>query len=662
VAVLLLLLVLSAILLIPGLPGDLFFDDIPNLYENTAVQVIDLSAEELSRLLISNMAGPLGRPLSYLSFGINHYFTGLAVVPLRATNIAIHLASGVAVYALAYLLLQAARRPGEAREVPSEGRLRAAALACTALWLYQPMALQSVLFVVQRMTSLAALFTFLGLVIALQGRLALASGAAGAKWRMWIGVGLFTPLAVLSKENGALLPFYLGLVELTLLRMAGLGAGERRFLRIFYVLTVLVPFLVMVVVFSRQWGLWLEFYEALPYSMAERSLTEARAIWFYLGMTYLPMPGFISLFHDDWQISRSLLVPPITLVAVVGLAALVAFAVWVRRRSPLLAFGIGFFLVGHTLESSFLPLEPVFDHRQYLPALGPLLPLAALTLRPLALERSHWRPAVAPWSVVVLLAAFYAGHSYLRAVEWGDTKRFVLKMAERQPQSARAQGSVGQLFAGLSDLDAFAADKEKLRDLAGVYFRKGADLAPEQPNILFPLLLLEGRRGLGLDPLVDRIVAALQRYPTPKIIRNQLKTYVDCQVAGACPPAPRNTHRIIDAILEKTSNHPKTRADFLELEANYVFLVDQDYDRAIKGLLAAIDMDPERMEPRISLISALIAAGVLDTAREELAKVREKAPRLRYEHHFKRLEADLAAAEAAQKRATKTVEGGNGGG
>jgi hypothetical protein len=86
VAVLLLLLALSALLLSPGLPGDLFFDDIPNLYENTAVQVIDLSADELSRLLISNMAGPLGRPLSYLSFGINHYFTGLAVVPLRATN------------------------------------------------------------------------------------------------------------------------------------------------------------------------------------------------------------------------------------------------------------------------------------------------------------------------------------------------------------------------------------------------------------------------------------------------------------------------------------------------------------------------------------------------------------------------------------------------
>lgn len=41
-----------------------------------------------------------------------------------------------------------------------------------------------------------------------------------------------------------------------------------------------------------------------------------------------------------------------------------------RHRAPLFAFGVFFFFIAHSLESTILPLELVFEHRNYLPSIG----------------------------------------------------------------------------------------------------------------------------------------------------------------------------------------------------------------------------------------------------------------------------------------------------
>jgi hypothetical protein len=51
-----------------------------------------------------------------------------------------------------------------------------------------------------------------------------------------------------------------------------------------------------------------------------------------------------------------------------------------RKRFPIVAFAVLWFLVGHSLESTVFPLEIIHEHRNYLPALGPLLALTYLLL------------------------------------------------------------------------------------------------------------------------------------------------------------------------------------------------------------------------------------------------------------------------------------------
>jgi len=638
--------------LAPGLSGIFFFDDDANIAGNHVVHLAAIDLDGLRALLFQGkQVGPLARPLSYLSFGIDYYFSGLSPVAYKATNIAIHLASGVAVYVLVYLLLVAAAQLGGA-PLAEEGRLRAAALACTALWLFQPMGLQSVLYVVQRMTSLAALFTFLGLAVAMEGRLGLARGAPGARLRMCLGIGVFTPLAALSKENGALLPFYLALIEATLFRSAMLGHGDRRFLRGFYAITVVLPLLVVAWAFVQHWSPWVAApYEHLAFTLPERLLTEARAMWFYLGMTLFPTPRLISLFHDDWAISRGLLDPPATLAAVLGLAFLVLGAGWAWRRHPLLAFGIGFFLLGHVLESTFIPLELVFDHRQYLPALGVLLPVAALTLRPRVPEGPRGLVAVAPWAAIVCLCVFFAGHTYLRAQEWGDPLQFALRSAERQPDSPRSQMVAAGILQILGERPGAAGQqRERLLTLAKGFYQRAAGLAPEQQQNLFPLLTIAEQAGQGMDEVVDRMVAGLRRHPTAKLFNTALGNFIRCQLEETCRQDPANTHRILDALLAKTDLLKDWRAEALHMRADYRFFVDRDHRGALTDLIAAVALAPQDLESRMTLVLVLGQLGVLDTAREELATVRRLDLLQSRKRRIDLIEAQLEEDERAQAR------------
>ncbi len=53
-----------------------------------------------------------------------------------------------------------------------------------------------------------------------------------------------------------------------------------------------------------------------------------------------------------------------------------------RRRYPLLLLAVLFFLVGHSMESTLIPLEMVYEHRNYLPGMLVCLALAAVIVLP----------------------------------------------------------------------------------------------------------------------------------------------------------------------------------------------------------------------------------------------------------------------------------------
>ncbi len=75
---------LGVLVSLPGLSGYFFFDDTINIIENPHLRIDSLSLDSLMQAAFSGSAGPLGRPLSTLSFALNYYFTGgLAIAPFE---------------------------------------------------------------------------------------------------------------------------------------------------------------------------------------------------------------------------------------------------------------------------------------------------------------------------------------------------------------------------------------------------------------------------------------------------------------------------------------------------------------------------------------------------------------------------------------------------
>ena len=163
------------------------------------------------------------------------------------------------------------------------------------------------------------------------------------------------PLSLLSKETGVLFPVFVLAWEV-LLRRASVGHMDR-FAKGLVALSVVVALAASIYLISgkAQW-LWAG-YEFRPFSMAQRLLTEGRVIWLYLGLMLLPRLSAFALNHDDIEISTGWLAPWTTLTAVLGLLVLALFIWRIRARAPIVAFGIAWFLLGHLIESTFLPLE-----------------------------------------------------------------------------------------------------------------------------------------------------------------------------------------------------------------------------------------------------------------------------------------------------------------
>ena len=126
-------------------------------------------------------------------------------------------------------------------------------LVVAAVWLLHPIQLTSVLYVVQRMTSMAAFFVLLGLVVFVLGRIRLESGRGHGLTLMFVGLAGGVGLGFLCKQNAVLLPFYAFLVELFFFRHEALARAARRRLYGFYAVTVVLPAVLAVVGLVVAW-------------------------------------------------------------------------------------------------------------------------------------------------------------------------------------------------------------------------------------------------------------------------------------------------------------------------------------------------------------------------------------------------------------------------
>jgi len=566
----------------PGLEGGFLFDDNPNVVENSAIHLQTLSIDSLRASLAGPSAGPLGRPISVLSFALTHYFFGLDPFAFKAINLAIHVINGLLVAWLVTLLLRAL--PNIQLSEKSSAWLP---LWVTAIWLIHPINIMPVMLTVQRMTLLSGMFMLLAIISHLK---AMSTPFGKREYWTWLAAGwlLFWPLSVLSKETGLLFPFYILAVTL-LTRSASVALPRRESwvvpASLFSLLTIAAAMLSFL-----GWN-WLETaYEMRPFTLIERLLTEARVLWFYAAQIVIPNYASFGLYLDDFTLSTGILQPPTTLLSVIGWGGCLLGIWFFRNRQPLLSCAAAWFLIGHGLESTFLPLEIAHEYRNYVPSIGLIMGIGyigLLALQKLKLDHRSLTIGLLATTSVLILALF----TWLRADQMGSPLLGSQIEATRHPQSARANhaAALALIKAGYGD----AGDPiggENIR----FYLQQSETVDTSFKFGYLGLIVWACASGRQVEQQwIDEFAHRLEHTPfapkdraLPDLLFKPLLSMPKClnrQDAIRLFVAGANNKRISNSL----------RARFLEAAADYELLVSADPRSAQDYLTRSSDISPD---------------------------------------------------------------------
>ncbi len=424
----LLLFTITAITYLPGLDNVFHFDDRVNITENSSIQIDQLSLSELSEVVSD--AFLQRRLLPNLSFAVDWWRGDGDPSSFQFTNLCIHLFNTLLVFALLLMLF--------AKQSASTNQRLFAAFVGAAIWALHPIQLQSVSYIVQRMNAMASLFMLLSVLSYLYARLH-ARRPVG-----WYFLCLISFLCgAISKENAWITPLLLLLTEFAVCRRGQALIQSRSD---WLVLSLPCLFgLYLLLDLGTQAGPYYEYlkpyYTLRDFSMSERLLTQPRVILFHFSQILWPLPDRFSIEHDFIK-STGLFTPLSTiwsLLAMVTLCVSGLIAV-LKPRFRLMGFFILWIPFTLIIESSFIPLEMVFEHRLYLPMLG-IVGLFGIALMTLS-KRSSTSKRICQLSALVIISLLIISTSQ-RLPVWSSRLALVTHALEHAPNSARVWNNLG---------------------------------------------------------------------------------------------------------------------------------------------------------------------------------------------------------------------------
>ena len=588
------------------------FDDYPNILHNPRVQLQLLTPETL---LTSVQALPaadgeelriIDRPLSYLSFAINWYFDQNSAFSFRLVNIAIHLINTTLLFWIVIRLLCVPKFGGrfKGQEVPI-------AFIAASLWALNPIQTQAVVYIVQRMASMAAMFYLGTIACYILGR---ESGHPATRAIFW-GLSFLSFVAgIASKENAILAPGALMLLEFGFYRDSRQLWVRRYYWGIIGTGLFLTATAIAWIAYRGELETTFHYGSRL-FSPSERVLTQTRILLFYLSQLLWPLPSRLSLVHDV-ELSHSLWDPWTTLPALIGVCALVLWGLQQLLKRPLLGFAVIFFFYNHTIESSLIGLELIFEHRNYLPSLFVFLPVAVALVK--IGDRLYRHKTLLGWvsaAVPLLWVGSLGVGTYARNAVWCDVKTLWEDAAAKAPASMRP-----------------------LINLAYEYYERHGRYE-EAYHLYMQSLSLKDYNRTGLGIVHNNI--ANYRYRRGDYA--QAKTHLDLAVT-TCPEIEH--FRYFRAIVLRKSGELQAALEEMDKLRNthpnsylynktmaYFLLSDQRLEEANVLLRRSIELSPNSGEAWALLGISLALSGENEFAGEALGRADE----LLADHHRYRL-------------------------
>jgi Flp pilus assembly protein TadD len=419
-------------------------DDVTSIYGNPAVRDFKLAFRP--------------RMVGDLSFALNYLLGGVDVTGYHLVNLLIHLINGGLVYCLVSLLRKSPFFPVD----QGTDDYRLTPLFTALLFICHPVQTQAVTYISQRVASLATLFYLGTLVIWLAARYA----ATGKIRVLLYGAAFGTALlAMATKEIAFTLP-----LTLLVLEYIFFGGPLRRLAvpaALFSLAATMIP-AAFIAATGVKGGL-LEMLRRLAtptnvISRADYFLTQLRVQVTYLRLLIFPTGQNLDY---DYPVSHTLFSLPV-LASFALILAILFSAVYLlvqARRSEqpdlrLIGFGILWFFITLSVESSFIPLQDViFEHRLYLPTVGLFVAFvtALMTVRRYLNNRKAAAGALVIPALIltVLLSAVTAT---ARNEVWKDEITLWEDVVAKSPAKVRAHGSLGSAYQRRGLYDAAARE------------------------------------------------------------------------------------------------------------------------------------------------------------------------------------------------------------
>jgi len=410
-------------------------DDFPNIKKNTVLHISNLEFKSLFQTFYSSPTKPgvlgrkLYRPVPCLTFALNWYFGKDRVWGYHLVNTAIHMLTA---WLLFFTVLNLLKTPNLIDKFPSGQHV--IAFLAAAMWALNPVQTQAVTYIVQRMASMAAMFYILSIFFYLKFRL---DDSAVKRIAFLLGCLMGLILAMGSKENTITLPAALWLIEVICFQDLDRRQTKRNL--IWGAIAVGIVLVGIGLLFATPGRLsWIvNGYANRPFSLSERLLIEPRILIFYLSLIFYPIANRLSIVHDV-EVSTSLLQPWSTLPSILLVVALIGFGLSQVRRRPLVALAILFFFLNHVVESSILPLELIFEHRNYLSSLFLFIPIAVGFSRIFEYygTKSSGMKRIVAAGIVFLIGCLISG-TYIRNLAWATERTLWEDAMRKAPNSNR---------------------------------------------------------------------------------------------------------------------------------------------------------------------------------------------------------------------------------
>ncbi|MBI5205637.1 MAG: tetratricopeptide repeat protein [Nitrospirae bacterium] len=588
------------------------FDDINNIVANYKLK--DLT----------NFWPPSGsRWLGYLTFALNYYFGELNVTGYHIVNLTIHIFNASLIYWLVVLTLRVLKyqRVKVSEYQSSEdsdtmtlehSATSLIALFSALLFVSHPIQTQAVTYIVQRFTSLATMFYLLSLIMYIKWRESRGQRAEGKEQKIenrklhatrytLYAVSLVSAvLAMKTKETSFTLPIIIVLYEFMFFE----GNIKKRIL---YLLPLLFAMLIIPLSLI---GIDKPIGDVIGEMREVSQETEQISRWSYLFTQFRVIVTYTRLlafpinqnFDYDYTVYHSFLNPNVFL-SFLFLLLIFGFGIYLSYSkryklyaTRLTAFGIFWFFITLSVESSIIPIRDVInEHRLYLPSIGLVVAFTTSVFYVLQFIGSRRRFAVfysVPTLIIfmALITITLSIAAYQRNTVWKDAVSLWGDAAAKSPNKARPNYELGVAYGKLGDENAFYYMK-KAKQLNAPFFYKAMNLAENY------------RKQRRFDEAIKEYQRILKTNPTQPKIRNNLGlVYYEKGLLGEA----------VKEYGEAIKLDPKLSVAHYNLGLIYfdMGLIKE----AIKEYREAIMLDPQDPEPHAQLGIAYTAIGLLDDA------------------------------------------------